>query len=335
MLVITLHPRVAGLHVLVELVELVFQDEMLGHRAAAEHFDGRSAVAVTSGQQPLRDDGFDGPGQLGQKQPVLGRRKHGDDPLDGLGRVGAVDGREDLMPGVRGVQRNPQRLDVPQLANENDVGILTQRLAQRPLEGGRVGAHLELRHHRFPVRVHVLDRIFNGNDLVPVGSVDQIDHRGQRRAFSAPGRACHQDKPATGQGNVTNGLRKVQVVDRRNAQTDNPYDDADLAELAVNTASKSCDFRDGVGEVQPPEAGSVEIRPTRLRQNRDDQASCLLVRDRLHVQTSHLPGDPQRGRCPRLDVNVRCALLHGKAEDVWKVHLKSSPVSREERAGLF
>ena len=65
--------------------------------------------------------------------------------------------REDLVPGVGGAQGHAHRLVVAELAHEDHVRVLPQRLAQALLERRRVLAHLDLRDKRLLVHVHVLD----------------------------------------------------------------------------------------------------------------------------------------------------------------------------------
>jgi hypothetical protein len=61
-----------------------------------------------------------------EQQLVLGGREHRDDALDGLRRAGAVDRREDLVPGVGGAKRDLERVDVAQFSDEDDVRVLAQ-----------------------------------------------------------------------------------------------------------------------------------------------------------------------------------------------------------------
>ena len=70
-------------------------------------------------------------GELQADLLLLVRRKHRDDAVDGFGRVERVQRREDQVAGLGGVQRRLDRLDVAHFADEDDVGVLAQRAAQR------------------------------------------------------------------------------------------------------------------------------------------------------------------------------------------------------------
>ena len=55
--------------------------------------------------------------------------------------------------------------EVAHFADEDDVGIFAQRGAQRVGEALRVAVHLALVDQAVLVRVQVLDRIFDGQDV--------------------------------------------------------------------------------------------------------------------------------------------------------------------------
>ena len=75
---------------------------------------------------------------------VLVRRIEGDDPVDGLGRVGGVQGREDQVAGVGRLERHVQGFHVADLTDQDHVGVLPQHVAQRRAERERVAADLAL-----------------------------------------------------------------------------------------------------------------------------------------------------------------------------------------------
>ena len=72
--------------------------------------------------------------ELDADLPLLVRREHRDDAVDRLGRVERVQRREHEVPGLGGEQRGLDRLEVAHLADQDDVGVLAQRAAQRVRE---------------------------------------------------------------------------------------------------------------------------------------------------------------------------------------------------------
>ncbi len=140
-----LHARFTAADVGGELVQLSFEDVSLGDRAAAKDFDGRAPFDPLAGeQQTLTDDRLNRVRQLRKEYLVLGGWEHGDDALDGLSSAGAMNGGENLVPGVGGTEGHPQGFNVAQFADQDDIGVLAQGLAQRLIERRGVGAELHL-----------------------------------------------------------------------------------------------------------------------------------------------------------------------------------------------
>ena len=69
------------------------------------------------------------------------------------------------MAGLGNLQRRFDRLEVAHLADEDDVGILAQRGAQRGAEAAGIAVDLALVHQAVLVAVDVLDRIFDGQNV--------------------------------------------------------------------------------------------------------------------------------------------------------------------------
>ena len=97
----------------------------------------RPALRAGLAHQPLRDDER----QRGGDQERLGA--HVEQPGDGADRVVGVQGREHEVTGQRGLQRQPRGLAVPDLTDQDDVGVLAQDRAQT---GGERQTGLFLTH---------------------------------------------------------------------------------------------------------------------------------------------------------------------------------------------
>src|SRR5262249_59594088 len=68
--------------------------------------------------------------------------------------------------------------------------------AERRGEVGRVQADLDLLDDAGVVRVLVLDRILDRDDVTRVAAVDLLDDRRQRRRLAGPGRPAEEDEAA-------------------------------------------------------------------------------------------------------------------------------------------
>ena len=124
------------------------------------------------------------------------RREHRDDAVDRLGGIEGVQRREDQVAGLGREQRGFDRFVVAHFADQDDVGVLTERAAQRVREGAGVDVDLALVDDRVVVPMQVLDRVLDRHDVRRSGRVDVIDQRGERRALAAAGRSGHQDEAA-------------------------------------------------------------------------------------------------------------------------------------------
>ena len=112
-----------------------------------------------------------------------------DDAVDRARRRRRVQRAEDEVARLGRLDRDRHRLEVAQLADEDDVRILAQRGAQRLLERGRVHADLPLRDHALLVRVHELDRVLDRDDVIGARAIDEVDQRAERRRLAGARRA--------------------------------------------------------------------------------------------------------------------------------------------------
>ena len=95
-------------------------------------------------QQPLADDAAEDAGEDRAHLRLLDRREELDQPADRLGRVDRVHRREHEVPGLGRLQRRLGRLAVAQLADQDHVGVLAERAAERLVERGGVEPDLAL-----------------------------------------------------------------------------------------------------------------------------------------------------------------------------------------------
>ena len=114
------------------------------------------------------------------------------------------------------------RLGVTHLTDEDDVGVFPQRGPQRPGERVGVVADLALADRRVLVRVHVLHRVLDGEDVAAPVLVDVVDHRGEGRRLARPGRPGHQHQALGQVGEVLDRRRQAELVDGRQLERDDP-----------------------------------------------------------------------------------------------------------------
>src|SRR5688572_3484705 len=142
-LVETLHPvlnrafldQVGDVQRLVHVADLI-ADGLRVH----EHLAGGDATRlVRTRYEAERDDRLQRAGEREAHLGLLVRRVERQHAVDRLRRVRRVEGAEHEVARVRRLQRGVQRLEVADLADQDDVRILAKHAAQRLAERGRVG----------------------------------------------------------------------------------------------------------------------------------------------------------------------------------------------------
>ena len=144
------------------------------------------------------------------------------------------------------------RLEVAHLADEDHVGVLPERRAERLREGGRVGADLALVDDAAPVPVEELDRILDREDVLVPGLVDPVEERGERRRLAGAGRAGDEDEPARLVGEVVEPRRHPELLERLDRLRDQPEGGADARALEVGVDAEAREAGNRVGEVELP-----------------------------------------------------------------------------------
>ena len=108
--------------------------------------------------------------QLDTDLVLLVGREHVDDPVDGGRGVLGVQGGEDEVASLGRGQGGGDGLEVAELTDQDDVGVLAQDPAERLGERIGVRAHLALADDRALVAVQELDRVLDGDDVQRFGS---------------------------------------------------------------------------------------------------------------------------------------------------------------------
>ena len=96
-----------------------------------------------------------------------------------VGAVG-VQRREAQMTGLGELNAVLHRFLVANLTDQNDIRCLAQRVLQRRVPGFRIHADFALRDDTTLMRVHVLDRILDRNDMAARVFIAMTDHRRER-----------------------------------------------------------------------------------------------------------------------------------------------------------
>ena len=218
-----------------------------------EHLAARDpARAVGGRQQLLGHDALERDRQLHAHLLLLVRREDVDDPVDRLRRVLGVKGREDEVAGLGGGQRRRDRLEVAHLADEDHVGVLTERGLEAEREALRVVPDLALVDDAALVPVQELDRVLDREDVLLAAAVDLVDHRRERGRLARAGRPGHEHEAARLLDELVDDRRQAELLDRLDLGRDQTECGADRGALHVGVDPEAAVRRHRVREVDLP-----------------------------------------------------------------------------------
>ena len=199
-LIESLHAVLAGAggDGVVDQARLVGVDDAIADVGGGDHdFDGGDAAFVVgAADEALGDDGFQRGGQLQANLFLLGRRKDGDDALNGFRGVESVQCGENQVAGFGGEQGGGNGFEVAHFADQDHVGILTKGGAQSGREVGGVDFDFALVDEAALVAVQEFDGVFDGDEVIGAVGVDAVDHGGERGGLTGTGGAGDEDQAA-------------------------------------------------------------------------------------------------------------------------------------------
>src|SRR6185312_7851121 len=129
-------------------------------------------------------------------------------------------------------------------------GVLTDGGAQGGAEALGVGSHLALGEDGELVLVHELHRVLDGDDVLVVGAVDDVDHRGEGGGLAGAGGAGDQHQPLLEMGEALDGLGQVELRQRHDRLRDDAEDGAAAVLLAQEVGAEAGEAFEAVGEVE-------------------------------------------------------------------------------------
>ena len=208
-----------------------------------------AALAVGGAHQALRDDRAQVDREVHQElvAPLLGEEI--DDAVDRLVRVVRVQRPQAEVARLGERDRVLHRLGVADLADQDHVGRLAQRVLERVMPRVRVDADFAVRDQRLLRLVHVLDRVLDRDDVAVGRAVAVIDHRRERRRFARAGAADHQHQPALGHDDFLEDLGKAELLEVRDLGGDRADHHADVLLLDEDVDAEAREARDGDREI--------------------------------------------------------------------------------------
>ena len=235
-------------------------------------------------------------------------RKDVDDPVDRPLSPGRVQGAEDHVPRLGRRDGRRDRLQVAHFSHENHVGIHTQGPAKRFREARDVHADFPLIDHRFLVRVVILDRIFDRDDVVIVVVVKPVDHAGQTRRLATPRRTRHQEQTSGPRDDILDHQGQSELLEREELAWDLPQHQTDVPALLENGDAKPRLVAEGKAEVGP--AHLLQFLLVALRRDALHQRSRVLRTEDFRLQPHQAAMPADTGWLPRRQVQIAGPLLN-------------------------
>ena len=267
--------------------------------------------------QALGDEGAERRRQPGADRLLIADVEGADDAVHGARRVDGVQGREHEVAGFGGGQRDLHRFAVAHLADEDHLRRLPQRRPQGQRERRRVAVQLALVHGALLVLVEELHRVFDGDDVLGAGLVDEVDHRGERRRLARAGRAGHQHDAALERGDLGQGRRQAEILQGRHLGGDHAHHDRERAALAEDVDAKAGAVARDVRQVARPlvakGAHRLRLPPTRWRAMRAVWSAVSVARPETVTGVSSpccstcggRPGENTRSLIPSPESSIR------------------------------
>ena len=238
-----------------------------------------------------------------------------------------VDDAVERLVGAVGVQRRQHEvarlgeldavlhgLAVADFADEDDVRRLAQGVLERVMPRFGVHADFAVRDHAALVLVHVLDRVFDGDDVAARLLVAIADHRGERGRFARAGAADQDHEAALGQHDLLQDRRQVELLEGRDLGVDQADDAADGALLHEGAHAEAADARRRDREIAF--LGGVEFLGLPVVHDRAHQRGGLLGGQRALALRADFAVDLDGRRKARGDEEVGRLLLGDPTQQV-------------------
>ena len=114
----------------------------------------------------------------------------------------------------------------------------------------RVGVQLALVDHALLVRVQVLDRVLDRDDVLVALAVDLVDHRRERRRLARAGRPGHQHQAARLVAELRDHRRQAQVLEAADLVGDRAVGGGHRAALHEDVGAEAGQALDAEAEVE-------------------------------------------------------------------------------------
>jgi len=156
----------------------------------------------------------------------------------------------------------------------------------------------------------VFDWLLDGDDMPVEVFVDVVNHAGQRRGLTTPGRAGDQKQAARPPAQGRNDSRQADLVEAQQFRRDQAEHHRYVPLLAENRCTEAAGVAEGKTKVRPSDL--LELLLVLFRRNALHQGHGVVRLEHLRVQRPQSPADPQHRRPIHHQVEVRTAHLDAR-----------------------
>ena len=172
-----------------------FANDVGDCRCVGQSFEREHAArSVGSRHELLADDSAQRFADHDANLLLLIDRENIEQAIERARGIAGVKRAEHEMSRFRRGDGERDRLQIAHFADHDDIGIFTQRAAQRRAERARVRVHFALRDVATFRLEDVFDRIFQRDDVFATFDVYLFDERSERRRFAAADRTGDENE---------------------------------------------------------------------------------------------------------------------------------------------
>src|ERR1700687_1066776 len=143
------------------------------------------------------------------------------------------------MTGFSNAQSGLNGLQGAHFTDQHDIGIFAQSGAQGTGEALHVLVNFTLVNQAVLVRVHELDGVFNGDDVLVAFAIDLIQHGGQRGGLAGAGGSGNQDQAARTVAQLRHHEGEIELGEALNLKRNDAENRGDGSALVEDVGAKA------------------------------------------------------------------------------------------------
>lgn len=159
---------------------------------------------------------------------------------------------ENHMPSFSSFDSCMDGFEVAHFTDEDDIRIHTKGPAKSFFEATHIGADFSLAESGLIVLMEILDGIFEGDYMLIVIMIDEVEHGSKGSGFPGTSRAGNEQKPSGFDDKALDGFGHAHLFEGEETAGDTAHNHADMTTLAKNSNAEAIPIHKLDGKVAPP-----------------------------------------------------------------------------------